>query len=308
VVFDKALLATGSNVRRLRVEGGDHDGIHYLRTHGNSDAIREDAERADRVVVVGGSYIGTEVAASLTAKGGRCTILMQEAVTLERSFGPEVGAFFQGVLEEHGVEVVGSDELERFEGSDERVERVVTKGGRELDCGCVVVGAGVLPDVMLARSAGLELGELGGVSCSSRLESSAPGIYAAGDIAEYESVAHGDRALRIEHWDVAEKQGRTAALNMLGRDVAHEELPYFFSDLADWSSMEYVGVGSGEPTIRGSMDEAEFTAFYLDEGRVTAALSVGRSDDLEQARRLIASGTSIDRSALADSDTHLGSL
>ena len=224
----------------------DLEGIHYLRAFGNSDAIRADAEQAERAVMIGGSYIGCEVAASLTASlGVKCSILMLEDVTFERSFGPEVGGFFHGVLEEHGVEIVGGDELDRFEGSDGRVRRVITKGGRSLDCDCVVVGAGVMPDVMLARSAGLELGEAGGVRCSAGLESSVPGVFAAGDICEYMSPLHG-RPLRIEHWDVAFNHGKTAALNMLGRGVEHDAIPYFFSDLADWASMEYVGPGSGE--------------------------------------------------------------
>ena len=241
VEFDKALVATGANVRRVRVDGCDLDGIHYLRAFGNSDAIRADAEQAERAVLIGGSYIGCEVAASLTAAHGvKCSIVMQEDVTLERQFGAEVGGFFQGVLEEHGVEVHGGDELERFEGSDGRVRKVVTKGGLELDCDMVVIGVGVIPDVTLARAAGLELGESGGVLCSSRLESSVPGIFAAGDICEYESPIH-DAPLRMEHWDVAFNQGKTAALNMLGREVEHEVVPYFFSDLADWASMEYVG-------------------------------------------------------------------
>ncbi len=308
VGFGKALLATGANVRRLRADGADLEGIHYLRAFGNSDAIRADVEEAERVVLVGGSYIGTEVAASLSAMGKRCTILMQEEVALESSFGREVGGFFQAVLEEHGVEVVGSDELERFEGSGERVESVVTKAGRELACECVVVGAGVMPDVMLARRAGLSLGERGGVECDARLETSAPGIFAAGDIAEYESVVHGGARLRIEHWDVARAHGETAALNMLGRDVAHEEVPYFFSDLADWSSMEYVGPGSGEPVIRGSLDDGEFTAFYVDDGRVTAALTVGRSGDLDHARRFVREGSSPDADTLRDAGTDLSAL
>jgi 3-phenylpropionate/trans-cinnamate dioxygenase ferredoxin reductase component len=308
VGFGKALLATGANVRRLRVDGAELEGIHYLRAFGNADAIRADADEAERVVTIGGSYIGTEVAASLTARGTRCTILMQEEITLEPLFGKEVGGFFQGVLEEHGIEVFGSDELERFEGSGGRVEKVVTKGGRELPCQCVVIGAGVTPDVTLARGGGLELGEAGGVECSPRLESSAPGVFVAGDIAEYESVVHGGRRLRIEHWDVAQKQGGTAALNMLGRDAPHEEIPYFYSDLADWSGMEYVGPGSGDVVVRGSMDDADFTAFYLDEGRVTAALTVGRSDDLDHARRFIREGARPDAGVLADLDTDLGSL
>jgi 3-phenylpropionate/trans-cinnamate dioxygenase ferredoxin reductase subunit len=172
----------------------------------------------------------------------------------------------------------------------------------------VVIGAGVMPDVMLARSAGLELGESGGVRCSSQLETSAPGVYAAGDVAEYESVVHGGRSLRVEHWDVARAQGQTAAQNMLGRDQAHEEIPYFFSDLADWCSMEYVGPGSGEQVIRGAMEDGEFTAFYIDHGRVTAALSVGPPDDLEHARRFIREGTRPDPRALADRASDLGSL
>jgi 3-phenylpropionate/trans-cinnamate dioxygenase ferredoxin reductase subunit len=124
---------------------------------------------------------------------------------------------------------------------------------------------------------------------------------------EYDSTVHGHR-LRVEHWDVAIEQGRTVALNMVGRDVAHETIPYFFSDLADWASMEYVGPGSGDPVIRGSLKDGSFTAFYLDAGRVTGALSVGRSEDLEHARRFIREGSSPGPDALVDAGTDLASL
>jgi 3-phenylpropionate/trans-cinnamate dioxygenase ferredoxin reductase component len=308
IEFGNALLATGSNVRRLRVDGCELDGIHYIRTFGNSETLRADAEQAERVVIIGGSYIGTEVAASLTAAyGDKCTIVMLEDVTLERWFGKEVGGFFQGVLEEHGVEIHGGDELERFDGSDGRVRKVVTKGGLELDCDLVVIGAGVTPDVSLAKAAGLELGEAGGVLCSAGLESSVPGIFAAGDICEYDSPVHG-RRMRIEHWDVAFNQGKTAGLNMLGQGIEHDVVPYFFSDLADWSSMEYVGPGSGETVVRGSLADGDFTAFYVDDGRVTAALTVGRSDDLGPAQRFIVERTSVDPAALTDEGTELASL
>jgi 3-phenylpropionate/trans-cinnamate dioxygenase ferredoxin reductase subunit len=308
IEFGNALLATGSNVRRLRVDGCELDGIHYIRTFGNSATLRADAEQAERVVIIGGSYIGTEVAASLTAAyGDKCTIVMLEDVTLERWFGKEVGGFFQGVLEEHGVEIHGGDELERFEGSDGQVRKVVTKGGLELDCDLVVIGAGVTPDVSLAKAAGLELGEAGGVLSSAMLESSVPGIFTAGDICEYDSPVH-RRRMRIEHWDVAFNQGKTAGLNMLGQGVEHDVVPYFFSDLADWSSMEYVGPGSGETVVRGSLADGDFTAFYVDDGRVTAALTVGRSDDLEHAQRFIVERTAVDQAALADEGTDLASL
>ena len=208
--------------------------------HEAQDLIREDAA-GKRVVLIGGSYIASEVAASLTELGGSCTMVMMEPVVLSRGFGEQAGRWFQHRLEEHGIEVHGGDELDRFEGRDGRVTTVVTKSGRELDADAVVLGTGATPDVMLARGAGLELGHSGGVMVNSRLETGVPGIFAAGDMAEYESVVHGGRRMRIEHWDVAFNQGKTAALNMLGRDGPHDVVPYFFSDLSDWASLEYVG-------------------------------------------------------------------
>src|SRR5450432_2139983 len=208
IEFDKALIATGANVRRLNVDGCELEQIHYLRTLGNTDAIRAGVEDAEEVVLIGGSYIGCEVAASLTLVGKHCTIVMQEQTTLERGFGARTGRFFQELLESHGVTVHGSDELERFEG-DGRVGKVITRGGLELDADVVVIGAGVTPDVQLAQRAGLEIGERGGVRCSSRLESSVPGVFAAGDICEYVSVIHEGAPMRIEHWDVAFNQGKT---------------------------------------------------------------------------------------------------
>ena len=308
IAFDTALLATGSNVKRLRVDGCDLDGIHYLRAFANSDAIRADAHSRKRAVMIGGSYIGCEVAASLTAAHGvECQIVMMEDVTFEPFFGERVGRFFQDVLEEHGVTVHGGQELERFEGDGERVTKVVTKAGLELDCDFVVAGIGVNPDLTLAKSAGLELGDQGGVRCSAGLETSETGIFAAGDICEYDSPIHGG-PMRIEHWDVAFNQGKTAAFNMLGRGLEHTVVPYFFSDLADWVSMEYVGPGSGDPVVRGSMEEREFSVFYVDDGRVTAAMSVGRSDDLDHARRLLADRVQVDEAALGDLDRDLAEL
>lgn len=289
VSFDKALLATGASVRRLNVPGCELEQIHYLRTLGNSEAIREGVADAERVVLIGGSYIGCEVAASLTMMGKRATIVMQEQTTLERGFGKQAGSFFQALLEQHGVEIRGNDGLERFEGKDGRVATVVTTNGLELPAEAVVIGAGVNPDVGLAQRAGLQIGERGGVVCSSRLETSAPGIYAGGDIAEYDSPLH-DGHVRIEHWDVAFNHGKTAALNMLGRDVAHEVVPYFYSVLADWGELEYVGPAYewDEEIVRGSYDGGEFTTWYLKDGAVNAALTFGRSDDLDRARELIA--------------------
>lgn len=300
VSFDKALLGTGANVRRLSFPGAELQGLHYLRTLANSDALREDAA-GKRVVLIGGSYIASEVAASLIELGSSCTMVMLEPVVLSRGFGEQAGGFFQRALQEHGVTVLGGDGLERLEGAGGRVTRVITKSGLELEADAVILGTGAMPEVTLARGAGLRLGDTGGVAVDKCLETAVPGIYAAGDVAEYESVVHDGHPIRVEHWDAALNQGKTAALNMLGRNQPHDVVPYFFSDLSDWASLEYVGPARDwdREVIRGSIEEGEFSVFYLCGGHLAAALSVGRSDDLEHARRLIGSGAQIGAAGVA---------
>jgi 3-phenylpropionate/trans-cinnamate dioxygenase ferredoxin reductase subunit len=309
IEFGKALIATGGNVRRLNVDGCQLERIHYLRTLGNSDAIRAGAEDAEEVVLIGGSFIACEVAASLTALGKSCTMAAPEQAPLELSFGAHVGGFVQQQLESVGVRFHAGEALERFEG-DAHVGKVITKAGLELPADMAVVGVGVIPDVTLAQKAGLEIGERGGVRCSSRLETSVAGVFAAGDVCEYESVIHGGAHLRVEHWDVAFNQGKTAALNMLGRDVPHEEVPYFYSVLAGLGELEYVGpvYDWDEEIVRGSFAEANFTNWYLMDSIVKAALTWGRSGDLEAARRLIVDGMPLDerqRAALVDTSSNL---
>ena len=308
VAFGKALLGTGAVVNILRVEGAENEGIHYLRAFGNSDAIRADGEAAEHVVLIGGSYIGTEVAASLTAKGVQCTIVMMEEVALSRTFGEDAGRWFQQQLESHGVTVHGGEELEAFEG-DGRVKAVVTKSGRAIECDAVVVGAGVRADTMLAERAGLEVDN--GVVCDSKLQTSVEGIYAAGDCCSYDSVVHG-RRLRVEHWDVAMQQGMHAARNMLGEGLDYEVVPYFFSDLADWASLEYVGPAQewDEEVWRGDPDSGEFSLWYLKGGRVAGALSVERSEDLAEARRILADGVDVSGAAgqIADPASDLSAI
>jgi 3-phenylpropionate/trans-cinnamate dioxygenase ferredoxin reductase subunit len=308
VRFGKALLATGAMVNILRVEGSENEGIHYLRAFGNSDAIRADAEAAEHVVLIGGSYIGTEVAASLTARGTRCTIVMMEEVALSRTFGAAAGRWFQQLLEAKGVTVHGGEELEAFEG-DGRVKAVLTKSGRAIECDTVVVGAGVRPDTMLAQRAGLEVEN--GVVCDARLRTSAEGIYAAGDCCSYDSVVHG-RRIRVEHWDVAMQQGLRAAANMLGEERDYDVVPYFFSDLADWAGLEYVGPAYewDEEVWRGDPDAGKFSVWYLKDGCVAGALSVDRSEDLAEARRMLADGVDVSaaRDSIADPDSDLASI
>jgi 3-phenylpropionate/trans-cinnamate dioxygenase ferredoxin reductase component len=290
VEFDKALFGTGAMVNILRVEGAENEGIHYLRAFGNADAIRADAEAAERVVLIGGSYIGCEVAASLASQGKQCTIIAIEDIPLSLSFGADAGRWFQAQLESHGVAFRGGETLSAFEG-DGRVRAVLTESGLAVECDTVVIGAGVRPDAMLAQRAGLEVGE-GGIVCDSKLQTSIPGIYAAGDCCSYESVLHG-RRIHVEHWDVAMQQGAHAAANMLGAEADYEVVPYFFSDLADWASMEYVGPAYewDREVWRGDRDAGEFSVWYLQGDRVAGCLSVGRSEELAEARQMIAEGT-----------------
>jgi 3-phenylpropionate/trans-cinnamate dioxygenase ferredoxin reductase subunit len=230
---------------------------------------------------------------------------MIEEVALSRTFGEEVGRYFHELLESKGVEIVGGEELEAFLGEG-RVSAVRTKSGREIEGEVVVVGAGVHPDVRLAGKAGLEVDD--GIVCDERLQTSVEGIYAAGDLCSYQSVVHG-RRLRVEHWDVALQQGQYAGRAMLGEQEPYKVVPYFFSDLADWTSLEYVGPAErwDEIVWRGDRDGGEFTAWYLDGGKVAAALTVGRSEDLTHARRLIESGADVSdsRDELADADSDL---
>ena len=308
VSFDKALIATGAMVNILRVEGAENEGIHYLRAFGNSDAIRADAKAAEHVVLIGGSYIGAEVAASLTAKGARCTIVTMEGIALSRTFGDEAGRWFHELLESNGVTIHGGEELEAYEG-DGRVKGVVTKSGLAIECDAVVVGAGVRPDAMLAQRAGLEVDD--GIVCDSKLQTSAAGIYAAGDCCSYDSVIH-SRRIRVEHWDVAMQQGAHAARNMLGAEADYDIVPYFFSDLADWASLEYVGPAKDwdEEIWRGDREQGEFSVWYLKDGRVAGALSVERPEDLAEARRLLADGVDVSaaKAQIADPASDLSAI
>lgn len=293
ITYKNALLATGAMVRRLQVDGVHLDGIHYLRAHGNADSLIEDAEGVSQIVCVGGSYIGCESAATLTTLGKRVTVVLLEEEPMERAFGLQVGGWVRNVLAGHGIQVIGDAEVERFEGEGDRVARVVLAGGRELDAELVVAGVGVTPDVMLAKKAGLEIGERGGVRADAQLRAhGADGLWVAGDIAEYDSVVHGGAVIRVEHEEHAAAQGRTVARNMLGAGADHDEVPYFFSDLADWASFEYVGpaLAWDEEVVEGEMAEGEFTVWYVADGKVVAMLSAGGHGDIDRGKQLIVAG------------------
>ena len=297
MAFGQALLATGAMVRRLQVDGAQLDGIHYLRALGNAGALRRDAQDAERIVIVGGSYIATEVAASLTSMGHDCTMVMKERLPLERTFGERIGRLVAGELAARGVDILGAQDVTRFEG-DERVRAIVTASGRRIAADLVVVGVGAIADASLARRAGLRLGDSGGVACGAALRTSAPAVFAAGDVCEFDSALHG-RPVRIEHEEVAAAQGRLAARNMLdGGDEPFRDVPYFWSDLADWLSLEYVGLGGAwdHEALEAYEDDRRFALRYTRGGRLVGVCSIGGAADLDRARAELA-GAAPERAA-----------
>lgn len=287
VSFGKALLATGANVRRLPIDGTDLEGVHYLRALRNATTLREDVEGAERVALVGGSFIACEVAASLSKLGIASTLVFPEEEPLSLQFGATVGRWVRSLLESHGVEVLSGEQVERLEGDGEDVQRLVCASGRVVECEAVVIGVGAVPDVTLARSSGFSLGQAGGVLCSSKLATvTSPDVFAAGDMCEYESALRG-RPVRIEHHEVAVAHGRCAARNMLGASEDFTEVPYFWSDLADWATLESIGPaidGWDTEEVLGSIEEGTFSIRYLKGGRLVACMTRGRPDDLDSAR------------------------
>jgi len=301
--FDRLLLATGSEPRRL--PGAQLTGIHYLRNVDNSNAIREHARAAHRAVVIGAGFIGAEVAASLRQLGLEVTLVEGGRLPLEHVFGPEIGAFYRDLHVAEGVEVLTSARLDGFDGNGS-VQAARLEDGRTLEAELVVVGIGVTPRTELAEAAGLEVEK--GVLVSERLETSVPGIYAAGDIANAQHPFYGTR-LRVEHWFWAANMGPIAAANMLGVDEPYDRIPYFYSDQYD-TKMEYSGYAPewDEVVLRGEPESRSFMAFWLQDDRVVAGMSVNVPDTTEPVEALIHGREPVDRARLADPETPLESL
>lgn len=295
--YDRLLLATGAASRRLEVPGSQLAGIHYLRTMADADAIRVAAGRARHAVVVGGGWIGAEVAASLRTIGLDVTLVLDDPAPLARVLGPEVADVYRRLHEEHGVRIVSRQRVVAFGGED-TVAWAGTADGTRIDADLVVVGIGAVPRTRLGEAAGLDV--VDGVIVDHRLETSVPGIFAAGDIAAAWHPTLGTR-LRVEHWDNARRQGPTAARNMLGAAEAYDRLPYFYSDQFALS-MEYVGYAPSwdRVVIRGDTAERRFLAFWLRDDRVVAGMSANTPKVIGAMRTLIGSGAQVDPARLAD--------
>jgi 3-phenylpropionate/trans-cinnamate dioxygenase ferredoxin reductase subunit len=303
--YDRLLLTTGARARRLRVPGADLPGIHYLRDLDDVRALRGALASATRVAVVGAGWIGSEVAASVRQLGLEVALIDPGHVPLARVLGAEVGAVYRDLQAENGVELHLGTKVHSFLGSH-TVAGIRTEDGLEIAADLVVVGVGAEPRIELARHAGLHID--GGIAVDEMLQTSAHGVFAAGDVAAAWHPSLG-RRIRVEHWANARNQGVTAARNMLGASLAYDRVPYFFSDQYDLG-MEYSGHAPDWDRVvfRGDPASRAFIAFWITDDQVAAAMHANRWGVTESLQALVRSRQPVDDVLLADPDVPLDAL
>lgn len=306
VAYERLLLATGSSPRRLDVPGADLDGVHYLRTLGDSDRIADGLREGARVVVIGAGWIGLEIAAAARHRGATATVVEAADLPLQRVLGDEIAKVFATLHREHDVTFhFGAQVAELREAS------VLLADSTDIAADVVIVGIGIQPNVQLAQEAGLRVDN--GIVVDQALRTSDPHIYAAGDVANaYHPLLQ--RHIRVEHWANALNGGPEAARSMLGQPVSYDLLPYFFTDQYDLG-MEYSGYTApgdyDRVVIRGDLAKREFIAFWTMQGRVLAGMNVNVWDVHDDIRALVTagySGTAVDPVKLADPQASLGGL
>jgi 3-phenylpropionate/trans-cinnamate dioxygenase ferredoxin reductase subunit len=306
LAYDRLLLATGAVPRRPQIEGAELGGVRVLRTLAHARVLRERLQDGAPLAIIGAGWIGCEVAASARMLGVEVTLIEAAATPLERVLGPRLGQFFADVHRDHGVRVLTGARIERIEGAG-LAERVRLTDGTGVECGTVLLGVGVEPDTQLAASAGLEIGD--GVVVDEHLRTSAPGVFAAGDIASARHRRYG-RPVRVEHWANALHQGAAAGRAMLDRGVPVERLPSFFSDQYDLG-MEHVGLHApgDRLVLRGRLEDRRLHAFWLDAAdRVTAAMHVNEWDATKVFEQLVECDSPVDPARLADEAVALEDL
>ncbi|GAA4218030.1 3-phenylpropionate/trans-cinnamate dioxygenase ferredoxin reductase subunit [Streptosporangium album] len=306
--YDRLLLAPGSSPRPLDVPGADLDGVHYLRTVGDSERLREAIRGGGRVVVAGAGWIGMETAAAARSYGCEVTVVGSQPAPLQSSLGPEMGAFFAEVHRGRGADVRLGRKVTGIAG-DGRVRAVTTDDGVEIPADVVIVGAGVRPNTELAEQAGLAVDN--GIVVDASLRTGDPDIYAAGDVANAFNPLYGTR-IRVEHWANALNGGQAAARAMLGQEVVYDRPPYFFTDQYD-VGMEFSGWfapgGYDSVVTRGDLEAQAFYAFWLAGGRVVAGMHVNQWDDgIGPVQDLIRGGGRVDPARLADPSVPLADL
>ena len=309
--FERLLFAAGARPRVLQIPGSDLGNIHYLRTISDSDAIKAAIRNSRRAVIVGGGFIGCEIAAACLQHGLETIIIEIQPQLLGLAFDPDMARWMTDFLALKGAKVMTGTGASRFVGENGRFAGVETATGERFDGDFAAVGIGVIPNDELARDAGLKVDK--GIVVNERMETDVPGIFAAGDVARFYSPTF-ERHLRVEHWDVAVKQGKVAGANMAGAQLAYADPPYFFSDMFELHTHVYGTLSEHDQVVRrGEMKVTErggFAQFYLRKGRLMAYLGVNRKFKEEKAaQKLIVSKRTIDDvSALEDESKDLQSL
>jgi 3-phenylpropionate/trans-cinnamate dioxygenase ferredoxin reductase subunit len=303
--YTAAVLATGASPRRLEVPGTGLAGVHYLRTHSDSRRLSGAIRGAQRVAVIGAGWIGSEVAASARQMGADVVLIDPAPVPLHRVLGDEIGAVFSRLHTDNGVRLRLGTGVTALQGKVSVSHVALTDGTLE-PADVVVVGVGVSPRVELATAAGLKVDN--GIVVDEYLQSSASGIYAAGDVASAWHPHYG-RHVRVEHWFNAIHQGLAAGANVVGRPTPYTELPYFFSDQYDLG-MEYVGLSQpgDQVTVRGSLADREFIAFWHRDGQVAAAMNVNVWDVVDDLRAIVTNQRALEPALLADPKVALAEL
>ncbi|MFI1888460.1 NAD(P)/FAD-dependent oxidoreductase [Streptomyces jumonjinensis] len=315
--YDKLLLATGAEPRRLDIPGTGLAGVHHLRRLAHADRLRQVlrtlGRENGRLVIAGAGWIGLEVAAAARGYGAEVTVIEPETTPLYQVIGPELGQIFTDLHQEHGVAFRFGARLSEITGQDGVVLAVRTDDGEEYPAHDVLAAIGAAPRTALAEAAGLALADRahgGGIAVDASLRTSDPDVYAAGDVAAAHHPLLGSR-IRVEHWANALNGGPAAARSMLGQDVSYDRVPYFFSDQYDLG-LEYSGwapAGSYDQVVlRGDAGKREFIAFWLKDGRVLAGMNVNVWDVTAPIQELIRSGEPVDPEALGDPSVPLTSL
>ena len=296
--FDKLILATGGRVRTLDIPGASLAGVHYLRSLANSKAIREHAAKAKRAVVIGSGFIGMEVAAVLAQKGLEVTMILRQDRIWKPFFTPQMSSFFEAYYAARGVRFLRTATVRQLKG-DGAVDTAVLAGGQEIPCDMVVAGIGVLPITDMLAASGIELDN--GVKVNEYLESSRPGILAAGDIANYMDILFGKRR-RVEHWDIAVAQGQYCAHALMGERAPFRHVPYFFSDVFDLSYEFWGDPAAAEDAVhRGDLATNSFSVWWLRQGKLVAAFAMNRpEEERDNAPKWIEAGQALSAARLAD--------
>lgn len=303
--FSELVFATGGEPRRLELAGAELVGVHYYRSIADVEAVRAEFEPGRRLLIVGGGYIGLEVAAVASGLGLAVTVLEADARVMSRTVCEPISRFYADAHRAAGVDLRTGAALTSLEG-DDRVRRARTADGRSIDCDIVIIGVGIVPRTALAEAAGLAVGD--GIEVDAQCRSAAPGIFAVGDCTSHPHPWVG-RRIRLESVQNAIEQGKAAAASILGRDEPFDAIPWFWSDQFDLKlQIAGLSLGYDETVLRGNIDDGSFSIFYRREGRLIAVDSVNDPRTFILAKQHLAAKPRWPAAAIADPGTDLGAL